>query len=133
MDWIFYTFFVKFVVEISFLTKPTFPKSCESFNESHFQAKITTFYYWFYWFWISSTNGFTGFELVYRLIAISLFKLELSIFVNHMNAWLWRTRREVASRLLSKRCTCSRHLWTYEYLSISGYYVSMTSLPLWEG
>ena len=49
-------------LKLSFLTKPTFAKFCDSFNESHFQAKITTFYYWFYWFWISSPTGFTGFE-----------------------------------------------------------------------
>ena len=41
-------------LKLSFLTKPTYAKFCDSFNESHFQAKITTFYYWFYWFWISS-------------------------------------------------------------------------------
>ena len=49
-------------LKLSFLTKPTFAKFCDSFNESHFQAKITTFYNWFYWFWISSSTGFTGFE-----------------------------------------------------------------------
>ena len=49
-------------LKLSFLTKPTYAKFCDSFNESHFQAKITTFYYWFYWFWISSPTGFTGFE-----------------------------------------------------------------------
>ena len=45
MHWIFGTFFVKFVVETFFLTNPTYTKFCES----HFQAK-NTFYYWFYWF-----------------------------------------------------------------------------------
>ena len=44
-------------MKLSFLTKPTFPKFCDSFSESRFQPKITTFYYWFYWFWISSTTG----------------------------------------------------------------------------
>ena len=38
-------------LKLSFLTKPTYAKFCNSFNESHFQAKITTSYYWFYWFW----------------------------------------------------------------------------------
>ena len=49
-------------LKLSFLTKPTYAKFCDSFNESHFQAEITTFYYWFYWFWISSPTSFTGFE-----------------------------------------------------------------------
>ena len=47
MHWIFYNFSLNWSFKLSFLTKPTF---CYSFNESHFQAKITTFYYWFYWF-----------------------------------------------------------------------------------
>ena len=49
-------------LKFSFLTKPTFAKFCASFNESHFQAKINTPYYWFYWFSISSPAGFTSFE-----------------------------------------------------------------------
>ena len=49
-------------LKLSFLTKPTYVKFCNSFNESHFQANISTLYYWFYWFWISSPTGFTGFE-----------------------------------------------------------------------
>ena len=49
-------------LKLSFLTKPTYAKFCYFFIESHFQAKITTFYNWFYWFWISSSTGFTGFE-----------------------------------------------------------------------
>ena len=44
MHWIFSTFFVKFsLLKLSFLTKPTFPKFCASFNKSQFQAKITSF------------------------------------------------------------------------------------------
>ena len=49
-------------LKLSFLTKPTYVKFCNSFNESRFQANISKFYYWFYWFWISSPTGFTGFE-----------------------------------------------------------------------
>ena len=47
------------------------------------------------------------------------------------------TQREVATRLLSNRCTCSRHLVTVAqpkvnlYLSKSGHYMPMTSLPHW--
>ena len=49
-------------LKLCFLTKSTYVKFCDFFIESHFQAKITKFYYWFYWFWISSPPGFTGFE-----------------------------------------------------------------------
>ena len=46
MHWIFYTFFIKCVVETFFFNnKPIFPKFCDSFNDSDFQAKIATFYY----------------------------------------------------------------------------------------
>ena len=47
-------FSLNLTLKLSFLTKPTFPKFCASFHESHFQAKITMFYYWFYWFSINS-------------------------------------------------------------------------------
>ena len=48
------------------------------------------------------------------------------------------TQREVATRLLSNRCTCNRHLVTVAqpkvniYLSKSRHYMPMTSLPHWE-
>ena len=125
-------------MKLSFLTKPTFPKFCASFNESHFQAKITMFYYWFYWFWISSTLillVLNKFVKINTLIKRNLnFKCEVKSHKVRLQAycnkpllkwsylylsitWLHgydvtSTRREVATRLLSKRCTCSRHLVT---------------------
>ena len=48
MYWVFYTYFVKFAVKNFFITYHTFLKSCDFFIESHFQAKIATFYCWFY-------------------------------------------------------------------------------------
>ena len=125
-------------MKLSFLTKPTFPKFCDSFSESRFQPKITTFYYWFYWFWISSTTGLlvlNKFIEINTLIKRNLnFKREVKSHKVRLQAycnkpllkwsylylsikWLHgydvtSTRREVATRLLSKRCTCSRHLVT---------------------
>ena len=73
-------------LKLSFLTKATYAKFCDSFIESHFQAKMTTFYYWHYWFWISSLKktlelketwiskvNLKVIKFVNRLIAISLF------------------------------------------------------------
>ena len=123
-------------MKLSFLTKPTFPKFCDSFSESRFQPKITTFYYWFYWFWISSTTGLlvlNKFIEINTLIKRNLnFKCEVKSHKVRLQAycnkpllkwsylylsvtWLHgydvtSTRREVATKLLSKRCTCSQHL-----------------------
>ena len=117
-------------MKLSFLTKPTFPKFCASFHESHFQAKITMFYYWFYWFWISSTlillvlNKFVKINtLIKRNLnfkcEVKSHKVRLQAYCNKpLLKWICHaydvtsTRREVATRLLSKRCTCSRHLVT---------------------
>ena len=125
-------------LKLSFLTKPTFPKFCDSFNESHFQAKITTFYYWFYWFWISSTTGLlvlNKFIEINTLIKRNLnFKCEVKSHKVRLQAygnksilkwsylylsitWLHvydvtSTRREVATRLVFKRFSCSWHLVT---------------------
>ena len=124
------------LLKLSFLTKPTFPTFCDSFSESNFQPKITTFYYWFYWFWISSTTGLlvlNKFIEINTLIKKNLnFKCEVKSHKVRLQAycnkpvlkgsylylsitWLdgygvTSTLREVATRLLSKRCTCSRHL-----------------------
>ena len=91
-------------LKLSFLKKPTFPKSCDSFNESHFQAKITTFYYWVYWF-STSLQAYCSKPL------LKWSYLYLSITWLH-GYDVTSTRREVATRLLFKRCTCSRHLMT---------------------
>ena len=125
-------------MKLSFLTKPTFPKFCDSFSESRFQPKITTFYYWFYWFWISSTTGLlvlNKFIEINTLIKRNLnFKCEVKSHKVRLQAycnkpllkwsylylsitWLHgydvtSTRREVATRLLSRKCSCSRHLMT---------------------
>ena len=123
-------------LKLSFLTKPTFSKFSGSFNESNFQPKIITFYYWFYWFWISSATDLlvlNKFIEINTLIKRNLnFKCEVKSHKVRLQAycnkpllkwsylylsitWLHdydvtSTRREVATRLLSKRCTCSRHL-----------------------
>ena len=125
-------------LKLSFLTKPTFPKFCGFFNEYHFQPKITTFYYWFYWFWISSTTGLlvlNKFIEISTLIKKNLnFKCEVKSHKVHLQAycnkplvkwsylylsiaWLHgydvtSTWRDVATTLLYKRCSYSRHLVT---------------------
>ena len=123
------------LLNLSFLTKPTYAKFCYFFIESHFQAKITTFYNWFYWFWISSLLVLNKFIEINTLIKRNLnFKHEVKSHKVWLQAycnksllkwsylyfsitWLHgydvtSTRREVATRLLSKRCTCSRNLVT---------------------
>ena len=123
-------------LKLSFLRKLTFPKFFGCFNGSNFQPNFTTFYYWFYWFWISSTTGLlvlNKFIELNTLINRNLnFKCEVKSYKVRLQAYCnkpllkWRslylsitwlndydvtsTRREVATRLLSKRCTCSRHL-----------------------
>ena len=122
----FICFLLNFLLKLSFLTKPIFLKFCDS-NESHFQAKITTFYYWFYWFWISSSIN----TLIKRNVN---FKCEVKSHKVHLQAYCnkaplkWRylylsimwlhgynvtsTQQEVVTRLISKRCTCSQHFVT---------------------
>ena len=129
MHWIFSTFFVKFsLLKLSFLTKPTFPKFCASFNKSQFQAKITSFLQLV----LLVLNKFIEINtLIKRNLnfkcEVKSHKVRLQAYCNKpllkwsylylSITWLHgydvtSTRREVATRLLSKRCTCSRHLVT---------------------
>ena len=131
MHWIFYTFFVKFVVETFFL-----------FNKVHFSEIL----------WLPQWVSFLGkdyYVLLLVLLVLNMF-IEINTFIKrNLNfkcvvkshkvrlqaycnkpllkwsylylsiTWLHgydvtSTRREVATRLLSKRCTCSRHLVTVD-------------------
>ena len=146
-------------LKLPFLTNPTFQKFRNSFNNSQFQAKITTFYYWFYWFWVSSTNGLlvsNKFIKINTLIKRNLnFKCEVKSHKVRLQAycnkpllkwsylylsitWLHgydvtSTRREVATRLLSKRCTCSRHLVTVAPPKVNIWvFVKIRALRAWR-
>ena len=159
MHWIFSTFFVKFsLLKLSFLTKPTFPKFCASFNKSQFQAKITSF------------------------LQLVLLVLNKFIEINTLIKRNLNFKYEVKSHKVRLQAYCSKHLlkwsylylsicqphgcmimtwlvpserweldysprgvpaadiwwpyphqkWIYYYLSKSGYYLPMTSLPIWD-
>ena len=104
-------------MKLSFLTKPTFPKFCDSFSESRFQPKITTFYYWFYWFWISSTTG---------LLVLNKFIEINTLIKRNLNF-----KCEVKSHNVRLQAYCNKALlkWSYLYLSIMwllGYDVTST-------
>ena len=126
MHWIFSTFFVKFsLLKLSFLTKPTFPKFCASFNKSQFQAKITSFLQLV----LLVLNKFIEINtLIKRNLnfkcEVKSHKVRLQAYCNKaLLKWsylylsiMWllgyevtSTWRKVATRLLSKKCTCSRH------------------------
>ena len=119
MHWIFYTLFVKFVVETFFL-----------FNKVYFSEIL----------WLPQWVSFSGkdyYVLLLVLLVLNMF-IEINTFIKrNLNfkcvvkshkvlKWSYlylsitglhsydatSTRREVATRLLSKRCNCSRYLVT---------------------
>ena len=111
-------------MKLSFLTKPTFPKFCDSFSESRFQPKITTFYYWFYWFWISSTTG---------LLVLNKFIEINTLIKRNLNF-----KCEVKSHKVRLQAYCNKPLlkWSYLYLSITWLHcydvISTRCIPLQE-
>ena len=148
-------------MKLSFLTKPTFPKFNESFNESHFQPKIITFYYWFYWFWISSTTGLlvlNKFIEINTLIKRNLnFECEVKSHKVRLQAYCNKPLLKWSYLCICQSCDCMVmtsivpgerwpldtspravpaadiwRKWMFEYLPKSGHYVPMTSLSLWK-
>ena len=159
MHWIFSTFFVKFsLLKLSFLTKPTFPKFCASFNKSQFQAKITSFLQLV----LLVLNKFIEINtLIKRNLnfkyEVKSYKVRLQAYCSkHLLKWsylylsicqphgcmimTWLVPSERWELDYSPRGVPAADIWwpyphqkwIYYYLSKSGYYLPMTSLPIWE-
>ena len=139
MHWIFYTFFVKSVVETFFFSKAHFSEVLWLLQWVSFSGKD-------YYVLLLVLLVLNKFIEINTLIKRNLnFKYEVKSHKVRLQAYcngydVTSTRWEVATRLISNRCTCSRHLVTVappkvnnEHFSKSGLYVPMTSLPLWEG
>ena len=128
MYWIFYTFFVKFVVETFFFSKSYFSEALWLLQWVSFSGKD----YYVLLLVLLILNKFIEINtLIKRNLnfkcEVKSHKVRLQAYCNKpllkwsylylSITWLHgydvtSTRREVATRLLSKRCTCSRHLVT---------------------
>ena len=120
MHWIFYTFFVKFVVETFFFNKAQFSEALWLLQWASFSGKD----YYVLLLVLLVLNKFIEINtLIKRNLnfkcEVKSHKVRLQAYCNKpLLKWICHaydvtsTRREVATRLLSKRCTCSRHLVT---------------------